>query len=92
MPELRRLAVVAENPARLAEFYRDVFDLKNIGAAKGAVFLSDGNFNLALVPAEESTTPRIRLLGFPDGPTRVDREKTRTDSIYRPDRRNPCRS
>ncbi len=54
MPELRRLAIVAANPVRLAEFYRDVFELADIGAANGSVFLSDGSFNLALLAANGS--------------------------------------
>lgn len=64
MPELRRLAIAAENPARLAEFYRDVFDLESIGADRGAVFLSEGRFNLALVPASERRTSGFAYLGF----------------------------
>jgi predicted enzyme related to lactoylglutathione lyase len=64
MPELRRLAVIADNPTLCAEFYRNVFEIENVGAAKEAVFLSDGNFNLALVPAEEGATLGLGYLGF----------------------------
>ena len=46
MPELRRLGIVAENPAGLASFYQEVFELEKIGEQNGAVFLSDGTFNL----------------------------------------------
>jgi hypothetical protein len=38
MPELRRLAVIAEDPARLAEFYRNVFELENIERGEGSGF------------------------------------------------------
>lgn len=64
MPELRRLAVAAENPARLAEFYRAVFGLAEVGAANGSVFLSDGSFNLALIPASESPCEGLSYIGF----------------------------
>lgn len=50
MPQLRRLAITAENPVKLAAFYREVFELDQIGAEGGAVYLSDGIFNLALLP------------------------------------------
>jgi catechol-2,3-dioxygenase len=64
MPELRRLAIAAKNPGRLAEFYRAVFELESIGAEKGALFLSEGTFNLALIPAGEETTSGFSYLGF----------------------------
>ena len=50
MHQLRRLAITAENPVKLAAFYREVFELDQIGGAAGAIFLSDGTFNLALLP------------------------------------------
>jgi Glyoxalase/Bleomycin resistance protein/Dioxygenase superfamily len=53
MPQLRRLAIAAEDPAKLAAFYQEVFELDQIGQVEGAVFLSDGTFNLALLPARE---------------------------------------
>jgi catechol-2,3-dioxygenase len=64
MPELRRLAIAAENPARLAEFYCDVFELEKVGAEKDAIFLSEGSFNLALLPAAEGTPSGFSYLGF----------------------------
>jgi catechol-2,3-dioxygenase len=64
VPELRRLAIAAENPARVAEFYRDVFDLESIGADTAAVYLSEGRFNLALVPACEGRASGFTYLGF----------------------------
>ena len=38
MPQLRRLAIAADDPAKLAGFYREVFELDQIAAAGGAVF------------------------------------------------------
>ena len=73
MPQLRRLAITAEDPVKLAGFYQKVFDLEAIGAEEGGVFLSDGNFNLALLPAREATG--LRCLGFDTA--RVDSIKKR---------------
>ena len=64
MPQLRRLAIAAEKPAELAAFYQTVFDLEKIGEEKGAVFLSDGTFNLAVVPAAPDGPQGLSYLGF----------------------------
>src|ERR1044071_2831614 len=64
MPQLRRLGIAAEKPAELAAFYQTVFDLDRVGEEKGAVFLSDGTFNLALVPAVEDGPQGLSYLGF----------------------------
>lgn len=68
MPELRRLAIAAEDPKRLAAFYRAVFDLEQIGDEAGAVFLSDGVFNLAFLPARMSAARGLTYLGFQTAP------------------------
>jgi catechol 2,3-dioxygenase-like lactoylglutathione lyase family enzyme len=64
MPELRRLAIVAESPTRLSAFYETTFDLEKIGEQDGAVFLSDGDFNLALIPQREDLGRGLSYLGF----------------------------
>src|SRR5215475_4092578 len=64
MPQLRRLAITAEDPVRLAAFYREVFELDQIGAAGGAVFLSDGTFNLALLPKTGNAAMGLKGVGF----------------------------
>ena len=62
MPQLRQLVIAAEDPGRLAGFYQEVFELEKIEEAKGAVFLSDGVFNLALVPEAGAAEARIRSI------------------------------
>ena len=64
MPQLRRLAISAEDPAKLAAFYQEVFELDQIGEAGGAVFLSDGTFNLALLTETDSAATGLKGLGF----------------------------
>jgi catechol 2,3-dioxygenase-like lactoylglutathione lyase family enzyme len=64
MAQLRQLVIAAEDPARLCGFYREVFELDKIDEARGAMFLSDGVFNLALVPEPEPQKQGLRHLSF----------------------------
>jgi catechol 2,3-dioxygenase-like lactoylglutathione lyase family enzyme len=64
MPQLRQLVIGAEDPSRLASFYQDVVELEKIDEVKGAVFLSDGVFNLAFVPEPAPQKQGFRYLGF----------------------------
>jgi catechol 2,3-dioxygenase-like lactoylglutathione lyase family enzyme len=64
MPQLRRLAIAAEDPAKLAVFYQEVFELDKIGDEEEAVLLSDGSFNLALLPVRKGRARGLRGLGF----------------------------
>jgi catechol 2,3-dioxygenase-like lactoylglutathione lyase family enzyme len=64
MPELRRLGILAEEPAKLSEFYRNVFDLEKIGDENDRVILSDGVFSLALLAAPKGSKTGLRYLGF----------------------------
>lgn len=64
MPELRRLTIVADDPRRLADFYLRVFDLETAREDEKGVFLSDGAFNLALVPKTGGRVPGLHALGF----------------------------
>jgi len=75
MPQLRRLAISAEDPAKLAAFYQEVFELDQIGEAGGAVFLSDGIFNLSLLPETDSTATGLKGLGFETAPVESIRMK-----------------
>jgi catechol 2,3-dioxygenase-like lactoylglutathione lyase family enzyme len=75
MPELRRLAIGAENPGRLAAFYQDACGLEKIDEQNGAVFLSDGTFNLALVPVGDSVEAGLRYLGFESARGEIIKEK-----------------
>ena len=50
MPKIRHLAIKTKNPARLAEFYAQVFDMKVLHSEKGgAVYMSDGYLTLAIL-------------------------------------------
>lgn len=53
MPKLRHIALHTEDPESTAEFYKTVFEMKEVGRtdspyAKG-IYLSDGDFNVAVL-------------------------------------------
>lgn len=64
MPQLRHLAIAAKDPARLANFYREVFELKTVQESKTAVSLSDGSFNLSLLTVRPNQPKGLYQLGF----------------------------
>ena len=53
MPKLRHIAIAAEDPEAMAEFYRKAFDFVEVGRPNGVladgVFLSDGTLNMAIL-------------------------------------------
>jgi catechol 2,3-dioxygenase-like lactoylglutathione lyase family enzyme len=54
MAKIRHIAILAADPAKLSEFYKSSFGLKEVarsGANGEAIYLSDGHINLALLPA-----------------------------------------
>ena len=72
MAQLRQLVIGAGDPRRLATFYQDVFELEKIDENQGAVFLSDGTFNLAFLLEAYPAKQGFRQLGF---------DTTRAESI-----------
>jgi catechol 2,3-dioxygenase-like lactoylglutathione lyase family enzyme len=66
MPKIRHLAIKTKDPARLAKFYEDVFDLKVIHTERsGAIYMSDGYLTLAILRNRGEATPSgINHFGF----------------------------
>lgn len=66
MPKLKHIAIVAMDPEVLAKFYCDVFEMEIIDRSPtGGVFLSDGYFNVALLPNRaEGKANGINHFGF----------------------------
>src|ERR1700681_5104456 len=66
MPKIRHLAIKTKNPARLAEFYAQVFDMKVLHSEKsGAVYMSDGYLTLAILRNRGEAAPSgINHFGF----------------------------
>ncbi len=54
MAEIRHIAILAGDTAKLAKFYQTSFGLREVarsGEKKDAIYLSDGHINLAILPA-----------------------------------------
>jgi catechol 2,3-dioxygenase-like lactoylglutathione lyase family enzyme len=53
MPQLRHLAIAADDPRRVADFLVDAFELEEVGLCDNelatGVFLSDGTMNVAVL-------------------------------------------
>ena len=64
MANLRQLVIAAEDPRRLATFYQEVFELQPVEQSQGALFLSDGIFNLALVAEGDAAKQGFRHMSF----------------------------
>ena len=59
MAKIRHLAFKTKNPARLAKFYEEVFDMKviNTEAKSGAIYMSDGYLTVALLKNSGDEAP-----------------------------------
>ena len=66
MPKLRRLTIVTLDPERLARFYEQVFEMRRVPNETGeAIYLSDGYFNLTLIPNRaEGKASGLNHIGF----------------------------
>jgi catechol 2,3-dioxygenase-like lactoylglutathione lyase family enzyme len=66
MARIRHIAIYCENPNDLAAFYCKAFDLTEVERSpRGAIYLSDGYINIALlVPRSDSTPKGLHHFGF----------------------------
>ena len=66
MPKIRHLAIKTKDPARLANFYEEVFGMKVIHSERsGATYMSDGYLTLAILRNRGEATPSgINHFGF----------------------------
>lgn len=80
MATIRHLAIRTQDPEKLAHFYREAFGLKELYREKkegGAIFLTDGYFNLALIPnLAQNATNGLYHFGF-----QVDNADETTEKI-----------
>jgi predicted enzyme related to lactoylglutathione lyase len=60
------LAIKTKDPARLAKFYEEVFELKVVHTEQsGAIYMTDGYFSLAILRNRGDSTPSgINHFGF----------------------------
>jgi catechol 2,3-dioxygenase-like lactoylglutathione lyase family enzyme len=62
---IRHIALYTPNPERMAEFYRAVFDMKEIERTdRSSIFVSDGYFNLALLYQRKEEPIGLNHFGF----------------------------
>jgi catechol-2,3-dioxygenase len=68
MPKIRHLAIRTEDTGKLAQFYMDVFEMQPLYRRPeegGTIFLTDGYFNLAIIPnKDQNATNGLYHFGF----------------------------
>jgi catechol 2,3-dioxygenase-like lactoylglutathione lyase family enzyme len=66
MARIRHIAIYAESPAEQAAFYCNAFGMREVQrSASGAIYLSDGYINLALLVPRSAATPKgLHHFGF----------------------------
>ncbi len=65
MAKIRHLAIVTLEPAKLAKFYEEVFDMERLNEGDGAVYMTDGYITLALIPNTAQGKPSgLNHFGF----------------------------
>ena len=60
MPKIRHLAIRTEDTGKLATFYKDVFEMEILNKDReegGAIYMTDGYINLAILPNHEQNAP-----------------------------------
>lgn len=66
--KFRHIAIMTEDPLRMATWYRDVFGLVEVGrTGHGGYYMSDGDINFAILwarPREDGTQPQIGVSHF----------------------------
>jgi catechol 2,3-dioxygenase-like lactoylglutathione lyase family enzyme len=64
-PKVRHVAVMTKNREKMVEFYQKVFDLEPKRGIGGAIYMSDGEVNVALIEVKrEDQQEGINHIGF----------------------------
>ena len=69
MAQIKHIAIRTHDVAKTAAFYKEAFDLQQVGAGKNGIYLTDGRLNLAILslrPAMEGETMKLGVdhIGF----------------------------
>jgi catechol 2,3-dioxygenase-like lactoylglutathione lyase family enzyme len=65
MARIKHIAIRTADPEKTAQFYREVFGLKQVGLGKNGVYLSDGHINLAILrPHDDTARSGVEHIGF----------------------------
>lgn len=57
MARLKHIAIRTGDVAKTAAFYKDAFDLQEVGKGRNGVYLSDGHINMAILNLKTPTSP-----------------------------------
>ncbi|HEY6198207.1 MAG TPA: VOC family protein [Candidatus Binatia bacterium] len=64
-PKVRHIAVMTRNRPKMVEFYEKVFGLEPKRGRGGAIYMSDGDVNVALIEIKRDDQPEgINHIGF----------------------------
>ena len=69
MAQIKHIAIRTHDIEKTAAFYKQAFDLEEVGAGKNGVYLTDGHLNIAILslrPAAEGETMKLGVdhIGF----------------------------
>ncbi len=57
MARLKHIAIRTRDVAKTAAFYKEAFDLREVGKGRNGVYLSDGHVNMAILNLKTPTSP-----------------------------------
>ena len=64
MARIKHIALTTKEPAKVAEFYKSAFGLKELRRSpNGAVFLTDGHINVAILNYKTDASPDVGAHG-----------------------------
>ena len=64
MPRIRHIALTTKDPAKTALFYKEAFGLREVRRSpNGAVFLTDGHINLAILNLKDNRSADVGAHG-----------------------------
>jgi catechol 2,3-dioxygenase-like lactoylglutathione lyase family enzyme len=89
MPKIRHLAIMCMDPQKLAEFYRDVFEMKILSTTpQQDVYVSDGYITLALLKQKAvGKSPGLNHFGFHIEDHQVIAERLKKWNVIGPEKR-----
>lgn len=65
MARLKHIAIRTGDVAKTAAFYKEAFDLDEVGKGRSGVYLSDGHINMAILNLRTPTSPAgVEHFGF----------------------------
>ncbi len=76
MARIRHIAIFADDPGKMAEFYANVFGMEITGSSDGAYWVTDGYLDVALIPRRRADSHKgIHHFGF-------TLEESEKDKVY----------